>query len=421
VSGLAAAVPATSSRADRLSRPYFATLACAAVTCAVAPAYVVRWHVGPIPTTLLETAILVTVAAFVLETIRRRSTVVWRGPLTLPAAALLLAGAIAVVVAPDRRAALGLYRAYFIEPIAFAVVVATVVDTSRRALTVLGGLTLGGLAAGLANSAVVLSALRAHTLDVTLTPPVVIYNTSNAVALYLVPLLAVAASVLIYGTNRWLRLAGGAVSVLALIAVLLSFSRGGYLAAGAVAFGLAITHRRRWWWLAAGILASALLLQVPQFASRVSAEIDLNSGRNTLVGRTYLWDATLQMLSHHPIFGAGLSGFAAALAPYWNATHVDRFTYPHNIVLNFWSETGLLGVAAFAWILVTGFRVTRRGWRDSAGDWRAIHIGVFFALVAIVVHGLVDVPYFKNDLSLEFWTLVAISWSGVHRLSPSRG
>jgi hypothetical protein len=32
--------------------------------------------------------------------------------------------------------------------------------------------------------------------------------------------------------------------------------------------------------------------------------------------------------------------------------------------------------------------------------------------VAVVVHGLVDVPYFKNDLSLEFWTLVGLTWAG---------
>jgi hypothetical protein len=35
------------------------------------------------------------------------------------------------------------------------------------------------------------------------------------------------------------------------------------------------------------------------------------------------------------------------------------------------------------------------------------------ALVAVIVHGLVDVPYFKNDLSLEFWTLLALSWAGL--------
>jgi len=42
---------------------------------------------------------------------------VWRTSLTIPTALFLVAGAISVVVAPDRRAALGLYRASLIEPI----------------------------------------------------------------------------------------------------------------------------------------------------------------------------------------------------------------------------------------------------------------------------------------------------------------
>ena len=46
--------------------------------------------------------------------------------------------------------------------------------------------------------------------------------------------------------------------------------------------------------------------------------------------------------------------------------------------------------------------------------WRPYHLGVLLALIAVIVHGLVDVPYFKNDLSLEFWTLVAVTLAGLH-------
>jgi O-antigen ligase len=118
------------------------------------------------------------------------------------------------------------------------------------------------------------------------------------------------------------------------------------------------------------------------------------------------------MLKHHVLFGAGLSGFANAIAPYWNATHPDRFIYPHNFVLTFWSETGLLGLAGFVWIVVTGFTVGGRGWRSADQSWRPIHLGVVLALVAILVHGLVDVPYFKNDLALEFWGILALTSAG---------
>ena len=208
--------------------------------------------------------------------------------------------------------------------------------------------------------------------------------------------------------------AAGFVAV-GVVCVLLSFSRGGYLALAGVAVGLALSHRRRWLLLAAAAVAAVVLLLIPPIGRRVRGEIDLNGPNNTLVGRFHLWSATLQMLKDHPIFGAGLSGYAAVLGPYWNPYHPDRFTYPHNIVLSAWSETGLLGLIAFAWLMGAGFVRSLRGWRFGAPGWRVIQLGVALALVAVLLHGLVDVPYWKNDLSLEFWVLLSLSFAPAAR------
>ena len=398
------------SRFDRAStlNAYPVTTAFAVVTCALAPAYVVRWHLGPLPTTLLENAILLTVAAFAWEWWAGRRPIVWRSSLLVPAGFFIVAGAISVVVAPDRRAALGIYRAYFLEPMAFGIVLLNVVDTLRRAVGMVAGLLAGGLIAGIANAAVVAVALRHPAYDVLNTPPVIIYNTANAVALYLVPLLAVVGALALHWPERRMRIVSAVQFGIGAACVLISFSRGGYLALAAVVLGLALSHRRRWLLLAGGVLVAFALLQVPALGHRVQAEIHLNNPQNTLVGRFHLWAAALQMLSHHVLFGAGLSGFAVLLAPYWNPTHADRFTYPHNIVLTFWSETGLLGLAAFAAILVVAMAKSWSGWRMAAPGWKALQLGALLALVAVVVHGLVDVPYFKNDLAFEFWVLVSL-------------
>ncbi|HUE66782.1 MAG TPA: hypothetical protein VMP38_01275, partial [Candidatus Acidoferrum sp.] len=114
-------------------RWYPVSFGAAAVTCALAPAYTVRWHIGPLPTTLLENAIFVTVGVFLVETYRGPRRIDWRTPFTYAALLFLVAGAIDVITAPDRRAALGLYRAYLIEPIAFFLVVSTVARTLPRA------------------------------------------------------------------------------------------------------------------------------------------------------------------------------------------------------------------------------------------------------------------------------------------------
>lgn len=388
---------------------YRITNACAVATCALVPAYVVRWHIGPVPTTLLENAVLITIAAFVVESWRDKASPHWRSEVLIPAILFLIAGAIAVVVAPDRRAAIGLFRAYLLEPMAFAVVLINVVTVPRRALLIVAGLAAGGLVAGVANAAVVVNALLHHAYNVVNTPPVVLYNTANAVALYLVPLIAAAGAIALHWPSDRERVVAGAVAGLAGVCVLLSFSRGGYLALGVVAVGLALSHRRRIVLLAGGTIAAAGLMLVPALRHRVLTEIDLTNGHNTLVGRFHLWSATLHMLRDHPILGAGLSGFATVIGPYWNPTNIDRFTYPHNIVLNFWTETGLLGLLAFAAILVIGLVSSWRGSRAGHPEWRAIHLGVLLALVAVVVHGLVDVPYWKNDLSLEFWALLSLT------------
>ena len=393
------------------SRAYPISLGLAAVTCALTPAYTIRWRIGFYPTTLLEAAIVLTVAAFAYESWRLRSLPSWRSPFSVAIAIFVVAGAISVAVAPDRRAALGIYRAYLLEPIAFFFVLSAVVTSVNRALVVLGGLAAAGVVVGAANSAVVLDAIRHHTLNPAVTAPVVIYTNANDVALFLVPQIAIAGSMVLYASDRRIRIAGLVFLIIAVASTLLSFSRGGYLALAAVAVGLALSHGRRWWLVGGAVAIGIVLIFIPPINHRLAVEVDFRNGSNTLVGRFELWRVSLQMLQHHILFGAGLSGFAQTIAPFWNPTHTDRFIYPHNIVLTFWSETGLLGLVAFAWIMVTGFMQGWRGWR-SQSEWRAIELGVFLALVAVVVHGLVDVPYFKNDLALEFWALVGLAWAG---------
>jgi O-antigen ligase len=113
------------------------------------------------------------------------------------------------------------------------------------------------------------------------------------------------------------------------------------------------------------------------------------------------------MLSDHPVFGAGISGYQTVMAHY-RTRNLHPEPYAHNIFLTTWSEVGLIGMLAFAVIL---FGLMWRAWRSvgSARDMaRPLLWGLFAAWVVFVVHGLVDSPYWKNDLSLEFWTLAAI-------------
>ncbi len=401
--------------------PFPISTGLAVVTCALAPAYVIRWHVGPLPTTVLEVAILLTIAAFAVEAYRGKHPLVWRSPFTIPAALFLVAGAISVVVSPEQVKGLGLYRAYLVEPIAFFFVLGHVARNTWRARLILAGLATGGSVAGIANAVVILNAIRHHTLNVALPPPVVIYNTPNAVALYLVPLIGLAASLFLYDRDRWVRPVSAVFLAIALGATFLSLSRGGYFALAVMALILAIVNRYRWYLLPAVILFGAAISRVPAIASRLAHEFNLSDPQNTFVSRVNLWQATLRMLRDHPIFGGGLFGFAKSIQPYRGGVYEENLIYPHNIVLNMWTETGLLGLVGFIWLLVQAFRVSWTGWTSGPAAWRPIQLGIVLAMVAIIVHGMVDVPYFKNDLALEFWTFLGLACSGTRQAKAEVG
>ena len=409
--GAARALRPAASGVGDLPTPYPATGVALAVTAALTPAYVVRWHLGPLPTTVLETAVLLTLAVFAAESVRARLVPAWRSPLAAPAALFLVAGAVAVLAAPNRVAALGIYRAYLVEPVALALVLATVVRSSRQAWLVIAGFWLGGCVLAAANADVVLQAARQHRLDVRAPAPVALYLSPNSVALYLVPLLAVAGSAILHGVSRPVRAAAAAFVAIALPASVLTFSRGGWAAMAVVLVALALSHRRRWWLLAGLACAAAGLAAIPSVSHRALLLLHEGAAGNTSGDRLRLWALTLHLLAQRPLLGMGLAGFEPAVVPLWKGDP-SWLLYPHDLALDLWAETGLLGLLSFAWAFGSAAVLSWLGWRRGGAGWRALHLGVLVALAAVAVHGAVDNPYFKNDLSVEFWALVALSWAG---------
>src|SRR3984893_10566984 len=89
-----------------LGSQYRYSLLAASLAGALAPAYVIRWKVGPLPTTLLEVAILATIAVFAIETVQPTLPIEWRGPLTPPAILFIVAREVSVLLCGGRGAGL---------------------------------------------------------------------------------------------------------------------------------------------------------------------------------------------------------------------------------------------------------------------------------------------------------------------------
>lgn len=103
----------------------------------------------------------------------------------------------------------------------------------------------------------------------------------------------------------------------------------------------------------------------------------------------------------------GLANYQQAIEPYHNTKKSgEPLLYPHNFMLALWSEFGLLGLIAMIWILaIIGVTL----YRDHRRYPSMITASLIAAWVILVAHGVVDIPYFKNDLSVVFWILIALS------------
>jgi O-antigen ligase len=368
------------------------------VTAGALPLYVVRWHYGPLPTTLLETLIIATVVLYTVARLRDGWRRPLRTPYDFPILFLLLAATIAVFVASDRRGALGLYRAFFIEPVLIFYVAVDLLRRTEAIGRVLLSFAIGSSAFAVLNIVAFGRALVADQVQVGAAPSA-IYGDSNYVAMYLEPPVAIALGLVLFaGIPRWRRI-GFVWLLITVLALLLSFSKGAWFALCIVGVMSALSVAR---WrvrilLFVALIAAALVIsQVPLIAERLSTTPD------AIKGRFQIYGAAMETLRAHPIFGLGIGGYS------FKFNHVSPEPYPHDIWLTFWVELGIVGVVAFAMIF---FGLLVRGWRAlplTSGFEKAALWGVFGALALWGVHGLADSPYWKNDMSVEFWVLAAI-------------
>lgn len=390
-----------------------------AVTAASMPLYVVRWHIGPLPTTLLEIEILITVALYMVAVLRHAAPWPKRTPYEIPIALFLLAGLVGIVVAPDHRGALGIFRAYLLEPIAIYYVATAVLVTGESIESILGAWGIGAVLFAVVEMATFVQALAGHRLVLGHAAAAFGIN-PNSVAIYLEPLIALAAGFALFdrGRQRWL---GIGVLVVLLTAEAATLSRGGLLALAVLILISFFTTRTvifRAVLLAAAVVGALILWQLPFVGLRI--KYFLLDPAHTLFGRFHIWAATLRMLQDHPIFGAGINAYQTTMAPY-RATDAYKVAepYPHNIVLTTWTELGLLGLAAFIYILAS---LIIRPWKAVASSlrlYRPVLWGLGSAFVMIAVHGITDSPYWKNDLSLEFWVLAALEVVALRAVSAA--
>lgn len=238
-----------------------------------------------------------------------------------------------------------------------------------------------------------------------------LFNQPNVLALYLSIAIPFFAALAIMLPGGGLRRKVYAVGLVPMGAVdLMTGSRGGWVAVGVGLFAIAVLSRK-FLWLVPVVVAAFLgvvALAVTGKNRSLTDLIDINKGSGNT--RTRLWRAAIEEIRKHPLLGDGLGnvGWMDRYIPASRLKHTDLL-HSHNLVLDFWTKLGVGGVIAIFWLLAAYFVQAWHAFRKPDALWRAFGAAFIAAMVASIVHGLVDSFYFVLPLSVLFWMLLGLA------------
>ncbi|MBN2096802.1 O-antigen ligase family protein [Candidatus Peregrinibacteria bacterium] len=382
------------------------------------PAYFLRFQAFGIPFTATELFIYLVFGLWILSLFQDHHQVVWdkKTRWYWYAAFFILAGAtLGALAAPEfislpsgellnaKRTTLGVWKGWVMAPILYFAVLTQVLKTEKDVEKILRyfvySATLVCLLAygfGLFGAGV--------TIDLRLRG---FYESANYLALYIVPAILI---------NIYFLLRRGAappshqdyigLSTLVVLLYSLFFTQSyaaiigvfGALGLYAFYFFLKNPKQRKKIGLALMVLGATFVVII---ATQVNTPkfrqfLDFKNRSSTTV-RLEIYQTSYHLIKSHVFTGVGPGLFQANYqvnapevlqrAPLeWNMPH------SHNIFIGFWLNAGLIGLLAFLFLIVL------------------CHTSFAYPLIAlwgILVHGLFDMPFWKNDLAMIFWLIIA--------------
>lgn len=123
-------------------------------------------------------------------------------------------------------------------------------------------------------------------------------------------------------------------------------------------------------------------------------------------GRLIVWQHTLEMVFDHPLFGVGLGSWQYEYPKYDKGDWITNNTAPqrpHNDLLWILSETGMIGLGLFIWLLLTIAQTIWQKLQHPSDHTTIWMLGIGVGLLAFIGHSFFSFPQERPGPSLIFW------------------
>jgi O-antigen ligase len=372
--------------------------------------YLIKFNVAGLPTNVFEVLIyLCAIAAVIYNPGWRKLSKSEKLSIGL----IGLISLISLIVSPQKRDALGIIKGWIVPAILVYWMLKNALDSESNVKIMLKAMAYQGVLVAIVAIAQQIPAVQQWWINqypdlgqyLNTGRAVSLFNSPNAAAMILVPALIICWQLQSRSLDNakpdkidWLNFL---IFIITALGLYETKSRGGFIAliVGLFVYILWIKRQRVW---AHIIVAGTFLISNPIVYSILAKQ-----NPDNMDIRVNIWQKSWELVQYNWFLGVGLGNFHNKFAEYTlHQPNYDEYitpyaVHPHNIILYIWLSFGLLGFLGFVNFIY---------WlhKSTLGTKSPLAILGAVLILTILIHGMIDLTIFKNDLIIWFVTALAM-------------
>ena len=389
------------------------------------PLYLFRFSIFGIPTTVLEMMIYILFLIWIINKAKKnnfypasaegfsgfnRSS--RNGVLLIGIILLFLGVIISTFNSFDLRTSLGIFKGWFIDPFLFFIVFISVIKKEKHIILVLKSWFVSGVAVSLISIFYLLN--NNLTFDGRLKA---FFLSPNHLAMYIAPVFLMLLVLLL--SDKKLNIKYLIFAIIILIPLYFTYSYGAFLGIfigilylvfkNKISKSKLKTRNIYLTGLVVLILSGFIFITSNKFNQIINSD-----DRSSFHSRLMIWNTSVEIIKDNPLFGIGPGTFQETYLSYsrkFNEPYLEwAVPQPHNIFFAFYLQTGMIGFIGFILILFWFFDINliRKRHLEISPTSNITNIVISVLMIYILIHGLIDTTYWKNDLSLIFWLIIGM-------------
>ncbi|NLJ79027.1 MAG: polymerase [Tissierellia bacterium] len=233
------------------------------------------------------------------------------------------------------------------------------------------------------------------------------FGNPNILAEYLVMTIPISLALFWYSKRLFKKIFFFATTIILLLSLMLTLSRGGWLgmAFGALIFALLVERRLL---LLAIPLATIMVYTLPErIFNRLLSIWEFKDFSS--ISRVNMWQTALGIIHRNWLIGVGFGYIPFRMVYSSYAGHMGGYYHIHNTYLQTLGETGIVGLIILIFLIFTLFKYSIK--RLIGGEDRYAKVmagGLLAGLAGILFHGLVENILYMPKIIATFWIMIGL-------------